>query len=49
MTPGKILLRIIFPYVAGAVSLIGFLRPYILYRRRFPAAQWSTRGAPYRR
>lgn len=23
-------------------------RPYILYRRRFPAAPWSTRGAPYR-
>ncbi|MGH2858478.1 MAG: respiratory nitrate reductase subunit gamma [Solirubrobacteraceae bacterium] len=23
-------------------------RPYIIYRRRFPAARWSTRGAPYR-
>ncbi|MGH2874405.1 MAG: respiratory nitrate reductase subunit gamma [Solirubrobacteraceae bacterium] len=24
-------------------------RPHILYRRRFPAARWSARGAPYRR
>ncbi|HET9104161.1 MAG TPA: respiratory nitrate reductase subunit gamma [Solirubrobacteraceae bacterium] len=33
---------------AWSVPLQYVGRPYILYRRRFPAAPWSTRGAPYR-
>jgi nitrate reductase gamma subunit len=33
---------------AWSIPLQYLGRPYILYRRRFPAAPWSTRGAPYR-
>jgi nitrate reductase gamma subunit len=33
---------------AWSIPLQYIGRPYILYRRRFPAAPWSTRGAPYR-
>lgn len=33
---------------AWSIPLQYLGRPYILYRRRFPAARWSTRGAPYR-
>jgi len=33
---------------AWSIPLQYIGRPYILYRRRFPAAPWSLRGAPYR-
>jgi respiratory nitrate reductase gamma subunit len=33
---------------AWSIPLQYLGRPYILYRRRYPAAPWSTRGAPYR-
>jgi nitrate reductase gamma subunit len=33
---------------AWSVPLQYIGRPYILYRRRYPAARWSTRGAPFR-
>jgi respiratory nitrate reductase gamma subunit len=33
---------------AWSIPLQYIGRPYILYRRRFPAARWSGRGAPYR-
>jgi nitrate reductase gamma subunit len=33
---------------AWSIPLQYIGRPYILYRRRFPAAPWSVRGAPYR-
>lgn len=33
---------------AWSIPLQYIGRPYILYRRRYPAARWSIRGAPYR-
>jgi len=33
---------------AWSIPLQYIGRPYILYRRRYRAARWSTRGAPYR-
>ncbi|HEX5192623.1 MAG TPA: respiratory nitrate reductase subunit gamma [Solirubrobacteraceae bacterium] len=33
---------------AWSIPLQYIGRPHIIYRRRFPAARWSTRGAPYR-
>jgi len=33
---------------AWSIPLQYIGRPYILYRRRFRAARWSTRGAPFR-